>query len=129
MDKVTLQKDLTRIRKQLVASERDAELMRQQALESQERHERDQADREQQDEITALREALAARESEVHDLRRQQKDADTMSAAADDGEVQRLKHDLEDLEAELRQKDLALEAKEDELVGRSPAPDPTASID
>ncbi|KAI9680817.1 MAG: hypothetical protein M1817_004257 [Caeruleum heppii] len=104
VDKITLQKELLRHRKNLGAAERDIELYRQQLVELQERARRRHADEGQREEIQRLETALAGKEAEVVDLRQHLERGDGNEEA-----VASLKDDIGDLEAELREKDRALE--------------------
>ncbi|PHH75870.1 hypothetical protein CDD80_2006 [Ophiocordyceps camponoti-rufipedis] len=111
VDKVTMQRELHRYKKQLTSAERDLENYRQQMLELQDRAKRKQPDDSQRAQLQKLQKTLQEREADLDELQRQ----------VDRGhhhhqtELDTLKDTVEDLEAELREKDRAITSREDEL--------------
>ena len=103
VDKVTMQKELHRYRKTLSSAERDVELYRQQLLEMQEKVKQKYTGEDQREELARLRQGLEERESELHQLRKQE------------GHFDDLQDKMHDLEAELREKDRLLNDREDEI--------------
>lgn len=110
VDKVTLQKDLAKIKKQLTGSERDAEFLRKQLQEGKDRSERQQIDQELRQEIVRLQKAIESRQAEADELR------DQLESDDRDLEIAKVKDELEDLQAEVREKARVIDAKDDELV-------------
>ena len=111
VDKVTLQKDLSKIKKQLAKSEKDAEALKERLQDGKEQNAREQANQQLRDEVDALRNSLDEKESEVDELR------NLLSSKKDDRELVVLNDSLEDLEIELREKDRLLEEKDVIIVG------------
>ena len=109
-DKAILQRDLARIKKQLSASGQEAELLKQQLQDDKEQSQRDQAAQELREELLLLRENLEAKDTEIEALQIR------LSSGDKNCETERLKGDIQDLEAELREKDRLIDDKDDELV-------------
>ena len=111
VDKITMQKELSRTRKTLEKAERDVEAYRIHLEEVQEKVKRKHNDHGLKEELQDLRNNLNSKNAEVDNLRLQ-------LAAAESGEhdVAKLREDIEELEADLREKDRMLEAREDEIV-------------
>ncbi|KAK1251408.1 hypothetical protein MKX07_006887 [Trichoderma sp. CBMAI-0711] len=111
VDKVTMQRELQRYKKQVITAERDLESFRQQMLELQEKaKQKHSSENDQQAELETLRENLQDRETNIKELQRQ--------ASEDQGYkdmVEKLQADIEDLEAELREKDRLITEGEDKL--------------
>ena len=110
VERATLQRDLSRIKKQLTNSGREAELLKKQLQDGKERSQRDEATQELRNELSSLRRDLEAKDAEIDELQSRQESEDK------DHEIERLKGDIEDLGAELRDKDRIIESKDDELV-------------
>jgi chromosome segregation ATPase len=110
VDKVTMQRELHRYRKTLTSAERDLESYRQQMLEMQDRIRRKHASEGQKEELDRLQRALAEKESEVLDLKNQ-----LQVAHKEDTQVEKLRNEIGDLEADLREKDRLLEERDDEV--------------
>ncbi|RCI11616.1 hypothetical protein L249_7510 [Ophiocordyceps polyrhachis-furcata BCC 54312] len=108
VDKVTMQRELHRYKKQLTSAERDLEKYRQQMLDLQDKAKRKQPDDSQ---LRQLQKTLKERESDLDNLQRQvdrgQHHRET--------ELETLKDTVEDLEADLREKDRIITSREDEL--------------
>ncbi|MBE3048390.1 hypothetical protein IMZ48_38980, partial [Candidatus Bathyarchaeota archaeon] len=110
VDKVTMQRELHRYKKHLTASERDLEDFRQQMLDMQERAKRKYADESQRAEVDRLRALLSQRDAEIESLQREVDDAQK-----DDERVDQLRDKVEDLEADVREKDGIIDEHEDQL--------------
>ena len=115
VDKVTMQKELHRYRKTLGAAERDLESYRQQVIEAQERAKRKHVDEEQREELQRLKQALADSEAETQRLREE-----LDSTGGRNGDVSRMRNEMGDVEAELREKERIIEEQEDEIVSQYP---------
>ncbi|KAH8127382.1 hypothetical protein LI328DRAFT_154546 [Trichoderma asperelloides] len=110
VDKVTMQRELHKYKKEITTAERELESYRQQMLELREKAEQKYANKDQQAELDTLRETIQARESAIEELRSQ------ASNSQDHQErVETLENNVVDLEAELREKDRLLTEREDEL--------------
>ncbi|RFU74665.1 spindle associated [Trichoderma arundinaceum] len=110
VDKVTMQRELQRYKKQITTAERDLESYRQQMLELQEKAKKKYANENQQVELDTLRQTLQDRESDIDELQRQ------VSQGQDhQDKVEKLQDNVEDLEAELREKDRLITEREDLL--------------
>ncbi|KAF4589329.1 Spindle pole body protein pcp1 [Ophiocordyceps camponoti-floridani] len=111
VDKVTMQRELHRYKKQLTSAERDLENYRQQMLELQDRAKRKQPDESQRAELQKLQKTLQEREADLDELQRQVDRGQHHRQT----ELDTLKDTVEDLEAELREKDRVMTSREDEL--------------
>ncbi|KAH6606228.1 spindle associated, partial [Trichoderma cornu-damae] len=110
VDKVTMQRELQRYKKQITTAERDLESYRQQMLELQEKAKKKYANENQQAELDTLRQTLQDRESDIDELQRQ------VSQGQDhQDKAEKLQDNVEDLEAELREKERVITEREDEL--------------
>ena len=108
--KFTMQKELMRTKKTLNQAARDVETYRLHLEEVQEKIKRKHADQGTKEELHGLRKELDTRIMEVRGLRNQ------LETAESEGHyVAKLKEDIEDLEANLREKDRILETSEDEV--------------
>ncbi|OAA64657.1 spindle-pole body protein [Niveomyces insectorum RCEF 264] len=104
VDKVTLQRELHRCKKLLTSAEHNLENYRQEMLEMQEKMARRQADESYRVELDRLREEVAAKDATIGELQRQA-----------DEQNEKMRDEIEDLEADLREKDRIITQKEDEL--------------
>lgn len=110
VDKVTMQRELHRYKKQVSSAEKDLESYRQQMLELQERSKRKQMDETQRLELEQLRKSLEEREADVDGLQRQLDQSQN-----DEDQLEKLRDSIEDLEADLREKDRQITERDDEL--------------
>ncbi|CZT42456.1 related to myosin heavy chain [Rhynchosporium secalis] len=103
VDKVTMQKELSRFRKTLASAEKDVDIYRQQFIEMQEKVKRKMVDQDQRQEVDRLRQTLEERDAEVNRLKSQEIQFEDL-------------HDtIDDLKADLREKDRLLDNRDDEL--------------
>lgn len=116
VDKVTMQKELSRTRKTLNQAERDLEAYRLHLQEVQEKVKRKHVDEATREELSSLREAVQHKEVEIAGLRRR-----LDSAEVQNEELESLRADVDDQEAELREKDRAIEQRDEEIVGHGRA--------
>lgn len=112
VDKVTMQRDLAKYKKQLINAEKDLETYSEQILSMQERAKKKYADESQKVEIEKLKQDLEDKEADIEDLQRQLEKSDGNS-----DKVDKLEGDIGDLEADLRQKDNELNDREEEIEG------------
>jgi chromosome segregation ATPase len=110
VDKVTMQRELHRYRKTLTSAERDLEAYRQQMLEMQDKMRRKHASEGQKEELDRLQRALAEKETEVLNLKDQ-----LQAIQKEDAQVEKLRNEIGDLEADLREKDRLLDERDDEV--------------
>ncbi|CAG8887812.1 unnamed protein product [Penicillium egyptiacum] len=109
--RVTMQRDISRYRKSLQQAEKDLEDYQLQLVELKEKSWREQADKTVQREMDMMREELESRDVELREARDELRHIkDTQSQETD-----KLRDDIEDLEASSREKDRLLEEREEEL--------------
>ena len=106
-----MHRELARTKKTLIQAESDIEQYRVHLEEVQERAKRKQVDAGLREDFENLRKDSAAKDKQLEDLRRQLADAE-----GDNQEIAELKEAVEELEAELREKDRHLEEKVDDIV-------------
>ncbi|MCJ1398665.1 hypothetical protein MMC11_001866 [Xylographa trunciseda] len=109
VDKVTMQKELSKTRKILIQAERDLESYRTSLQDIQQKRIRTQEDKSAQKERELLQKRCDDQERQIDDLLRHLQDT-----KGDPSVVKQLKEAIEDLEADLREKDREMEAKEDD---------------
>lgn len=110
VDKVTMQKELMRYRKNLSNAEKDLEDYRRRLAELEQRSRQKHQSDDQREEINLLQHGLSEKEHEVEELR-----AKLDKSENDALQVEKLQDDIGDLEAELREKDRLLEDRDDEV--------------
>lgn len=109
--RLTMQRDISRYRKSLQQAEKDLEDYQLQLVELKEKSWREQADQTVQREMDMMREELESRDLELREARDELRHIkDTQSQETD-----KLRDDIEDLEASSREKDRLLEEREEEL--------------
>ncbi|KAL8771693.1 MAG: hypothetical protein Q9209_002884 [Squamulea sp. 1 TL-2023] len=112
VDKVTMQKELSRARKTLDKTEREVEEFRDKLQKAHDQMKQKHADKMLLEELELLRREVATKDSKIQDL------YDELNQATDkDVEVERLRSDLDDLEIDIREKDRLLDDREDEVEG------------
>lgn len=110
VDKVTMQREMHRQKKQLIVTEREVETLRSQITEMHEKLEHHAADSHLRDEVNQLRQELEERDGDVQDLRQKlNEERDNNDQLAE------LQDNIEDLQADVREKDRQLTHREDEL--------------
>jgi chromosome segregation ATPase len=109
--KVTMQKELHKFKKNIAQAERDAEVYRLQLEEYREKIKRRHADEATRAEIDKLHEQLKQRDEIIERF----EDEQESSKSKESGELQRLRDELLDLQADMREKERELETREDEL--------------
>ncbi|CRK46693.1 hypothetical protein BN1723_007202 [Verticillium longisporum] len=110
VDKVTMQRDLQKYKKHLTTAEKDLESYRQQMLQLQEKAKKKYADEKQLAEIDRLQQSLEEKESDLEYLQRQ-----VQQEKGDSAEVEKLRDEIGDLEADLREKDRLIGEHEDQV--------------
>ncbi|KAH8424006.1 putative spindle-pole body protein (Pcp1) [Aspergillus melleus] len=109
--KLTMQRDISRYKKSLQQAERDLESYRVQFQEYREKTRRKQTDETVQRELDMMREELESREIQVRDLQEELRTAKNRQSE----ETEKLRDEVEDLEAALREKDRTIDAREEEI--------------
>lgn len=110
VDKVTMQRDLQRYKKQLTGVEKTLESYRQEILELREKTKQKYADEKQRTELERLRQALEDKDAEIDDLHRQLEDQERHN-----DKIEKLRDEIGDLEADLRRRDDVITQHEDEI--------------
>ncbi len=103
VDKVTMQRELLRYRKTLGTAERDLELYKQQFADMQEKMKHRNVDDGQKEEMERLRLALEDRDAEIDLLKGREH------------QFEDLQDKVHDLEADLREKDLLIDDRDDDI--------------
>ncbi|KAG5984884.1 hypothetical protein E4U55_002812, partial [Claviceps digitariae] len=110
VDKVTMQRELQRYKKHVSSAERDLETYRQQIQELQEKTRRKQNDDGQRAKLEQLQKELDAKEANIGNLQRQLE-----QSRNNEDQFEKLRDNIEDLEADLREKDRLITERDDEL--------------
>ncbi|KAL8832954.1 MAG: hypothetical protein Q9170_004635 [Blastenia crenularia] len=113
VDKVTMQKELSRARKTLERTEREVEVYQKQLQNAHDQTKRKHADKQMQEELESLKKEIARKDAELQDYLCD----DVEQAAGKDAEIEKLKSDIDDLEIDNREKDRLLDDREDEIEG------------
>ncbi|KAJ5574175.1 uncharacterized protein N7459_008602 [Penicillium hispanicum] len=109
--RLTMQRDISRYKKSLLQAERDLEDYRQQLMEMRERARRRQTDEEAQREMDLMREEIDSRDNELREIREELR----LAKNGQSQEIEKLRDEVEDLEAMVREKDRAIDARDEEL--------------
>ncbi len=111
VNRITMQRELHKFKKNIAQAERDAETYRLQLEEYRERVRRKQADETLRVELESLRTELKSKTVEIDKLQNKEE----LSQSRENTEIRRLRDQVEDLQAELREKDLEVENRDDEI--------------
>ena len=111
VNRITMQKELHRFKKNIAQAERDAELYRLQLEEYKERIKRKQADESIRIEMTRLQTELSEKEAEIERL---QTDLETAKGSESE-ELETLRDQVGDLEADVREKDRVIDERDEQL--------------
>lgn len=110
---ITMQRDLQRCRKSLQQAERDLEAYRAQLEDFQEQARSGEGDEDMRQELDAMKEEVMTKEAQVKDL---QDELDSAKGNEKE-ELERLRDEIGDLEATVRERDRIIEDKEEEIDG------------
>ena len=110
VDRITMHKELARCKKTLSQAERDIEAYRRHLEDVQAKAKKHHADESLRQELEDLKKALVIKKEEGEDFRKKAEAADRENV-----ELQKLKVDVEDLEADLREKDRLVDERDNEL--------------
>jgi len=110
VDKVTIQRELARMKKALNQAERDVEAYRRHLEEVQEKAKGKHADENLRRQLEELKSDLATKNAEIKDLRQK---LDVMEGKSE--ELDKIKVEIEDIEADLREKERLVDQRDDEI--------------
>jgi chromosome segregation ATPase len=110
VNRITMQRELHKFKKNIAQAERDAEVYRLQLEDYRDRMRKKHADESVRIETERLQTELTTKETVISKLQ-----DELRSAQHSDDVVQRLRAELGDLEADLREKDRLIEEREDEI--------------
>jgi chromosome segregation ATPase len=111
VNRITMQRELHKFKKNIAQAERDAEVYRLQLEEYRERMKRRQADESVRIEIERLQTELREKEVEIERLSSKSESGSAKMSA----ELQNLRDEVEDLQADLREKDRLVEERDDQI--------------
>ena len=111
VNRITMQKELHKFKKNIAQAERDAETYRLQLEEYRQRIRQKHADESMRLEMAGLQTSLQTKETEIQQLRNK---LETVKDSQDQ-EAVKLRDDVEDLQADLREKERLIGEKEDEI--------------
>jgi chromosome segregation ATPase len=109
--RLTMQRDISRYKKSLQQAERDLEDYQQQLIVMRDKARRRQTDEEVQREMDLMREEIESRDNELRELREELR----LAKDSQSQEIEKLRDDVEDLEATVREKDRAIDERDEEL--------------
>ncbi|KAL8710461.1 MAG: hypothetical protein Q9220_004893 [cf. Caloplaca sp. 1 TL-2023] len=110
VDKITMQKELARARKTLDKTEREVENYRDQLQSAHDQAKRKHADKRILEELEALKQDIAVKDSQILEMREELDRADQKES-----EIERLNGEIDDLEIDVREKDRLLDDRDDEF--------------
>ncbi|KAG9790839.1 hypothetical protein KCU88_g1181, partial [Aureobasidium melanogenum] len=113
VDQLTLQRELSKFKRYIAQAERDAELYRLQLEEYKEKIRRKQVDEHVRAELESLRSELQKKDNLIKRLESDKNDSENQEQS----EIKRLKDEVDDLQAELREKDRAIDERDDQIDG------------
>lgn len=111
VNRITMQRELHKFKKNIAQAERDAEIYRLQLEEYRQRVRQKQADESMRLEFARIQSDLQAKDTEIETLQAKLDSASTNQHH----ETEKLRDDIEDLRAEIREKQRQLEQREDEI--------------
>ncbi|KIX00772.1 uncharacterized protein Z518_09837 [Rhinocladiella mackenziei CBS 650.93] len=111
VNRITMQRELHKFKKNIAQAERDAEVYRLQLEEFRERIRRKQVDESVRAELENLRSEVKAKDKEIRQLENEKDHA----ADEESSTIRKLKHEIEDLQADLREKDRAVGERDDQI--------------
>lgn len=111
VNRITMQRELHKFKKNIAQAEKDAEIYRLQLEEFKERMRRKQIDESIRIELEHLRHEADAKDKRIEMLQ----DAQTKALDQDESDSRRLKNEIEDLQAELREKDRMIDERDDQI--------------
>ncbi|EXJ88888.1 hypothetical protein A1O3_01952 [Capronia epimyces CBS 606.96] len=113
VNRITMQRELHKFKKNIAQAERDAEIYRLQLEQYKERIRQRQVDEHLRTELESLRSDLQARDNQIKKLEAEK----GLTANQEQSEIQKLKDEIEDLQTDLREKDRAIDERDDQIDG------------
>jgi chromosome segregation ATPase len=104
-----MQRDISRYKKSLQQAERDLEDYQQQLIEMRDKARRRQTDEEVQREMDLMREEIESRDNELRELREEVR----LAKDSQSQEIEKLRDEIEDLEASVREKERAIDERDE----------------
>lgn len=111
VNRITMQRELHKFKKNIAQAEKDAEVYRLQLEEFKERIRRKQVDESVRIELESLRSELKAKDKQIRHLESEKDQAGTQEQS----ELKRLQDEIEDLQADLREKDRVVDERDDQI--------------
>ncbi|KEF62852.1 uncharacterized protein A1O9_00825 [Exophiala aquamarina CBS 119918] len=111
VNRITMQRELHKFKKNIAQAEKDAEVYRLQLEEFKERIRRKQVDESVRVELHKLRSEVEAKDKKLKVMERESSQA----AQEEHSQIQKLKDELDDLQAELREKDRLIDERDDQI--------------
>ncbi|KAK5205773.1 hypothetical protein LTR96_008941 [Exophiala xenobiotica] len=111
VNRITMQRELHKFKRNIAQAEKDAEVYRLQLEEFKERIRRKQIDESLRMELETLRSELKARDHQIKGLM----DEKDHVASQEQSEVQKLRAEIDDLQADLREKERMVDERDDQI--------------
>ena len=111
VNRITMQRELHKFKKNIAQAERDAEVYRLQLEEYRERMKKRQADESVRIEVERIQTELKAKDTQIQEMQAELDNA----AEKEQNELAKLRGEIGDLEADLRERDRTVEDKEDQI--------------
>jgi chromosome segregation ATPase len=111
VNRITMQRELHKFKKNIAQAERDAEVYRLQLEEYRERMKRRQADESVRIEVERMQAELKTKDAQIEKMQEELDSAEEKERV----ELGKLRDEIGDLEADLRERDRAIEDKEDQI--------------
>lgn len=111
VNRITMQRELHKFKKNIAQAEKDAEVYRLQLEDFKERIRRKQVDESIRIELHKLRSEVEAKDQKLKQMERESGQA----AQEEQSQIQKLKDELDDLQAELREKDRMIDERDDQI--------------
>ena len=111
VSRMTMQRDISRYKKNIQQAERDLETYRLQFQELREKYRKKAMDETMQREMDVMREEIETKDAQLRDLRDELRNIKDNQSQ----DMEKLRDDIEDLEASLREKDRLIDERDEEL--------------
>lgn len=111
VSRMTMQRDISRYKKNIHQAERDLETYRLQFQELREKYRKKAMDETMQREMDVMREEIETKDAQLRDLRDELRNIKDNQSQ----DMEKLRDDIEDLEASLREKDRLIDERDEEL--------------
>jgi len=111
VNRITMQRELHKFKKNIAQAEKDAEVYRLQLEEFKERIRRKQVDESVRIELHKLRSEVEAKDQKLKKMERES----SQTSHDDQSQIQKLKDEVDDLQADLREKDRLIDERDDQI--------------